>query len=166
MHPVFFDDILDTVRQTAPFIETLVLRPEVSNNDLIRLRWRQIGQDELLDVNDLSDGTLRFIALSALLLQPEPPSTIVLDEPELSLDPAALAQLACLVHQAAPEVQIIAATQSPTFASWFSWEDFIVIDREQDESRFRRLAQDEVKPWLGKLTMGEMWEMNIIGGRP
>jgi predicted ATPase len=165
-HPSTFLMLLEVVRQVAPFLGTFVLRPEALNKDLIRLRWRHIGHDELFDVSDLSDGTLRFIALAAVLLQPEPPSTIVLDEPELGLHPSAIAQLAALMHQAAPNVQIIAATQSPTLANHFGWADFIVVDREEDASRFRRLTEDEVKPWMDDFAMGEIWEKNLIGGRP
>jgi predicted ATPase len=165
-HPENFAAVLDTVRQIASFLSGFVLRPEALNPNLIRLRWRHVGHDELFDVSDLSDGTLRFIALTALLLQPDPPSTIVLDEPELGLHPAAIAQLAALMHQVAPEVQIIAATQSPTFANHFGWEDFIVADRHDDASRFRRLREDEVRAWMDDYAMGEIWEKNLIGGRP
>ena len=165
-NPDTFSRVLDTIRQVAPFIGTFVLRPEALNKNLIRLRWRHVGHDELFDVSDLSDGTLRFIALAALLLQPEPPSTIVLDEPELGLHPSAIALLAALMHQAAPKVQIIAATQSPTLANHFNWEDFIVVDRVDDASRFRRLTEEEVKPWMDEFGMGEIWERNIIGGLP
>ena len=165
-HRSTFGTLLDTVRMIAPFLGTFVLRPEALNKDLIRLRWRHVGRDELFDVSDLSDGTLRFIALAALLLQPEPPSTIVLDEPELGLHPAAIGLLAALMHQAAPNVQIIAATQSPALVNHFGWEDFIVVDRLADASRFRRLTEDEVRPWMEDFAMGEIWEKNIIGGRP
>ena len=166
LHPRDFTFLVDTVRQVAPFIGTFVLRPEALNQDLIRLRWRHVGRDELFDVSDLSDGTLRFVALAALLLQPDPPSTIVLDEPELGLHPAAIAQLAALMHQVVPRVQIIAATQSPTFANQFGWEDFIVADRQDMASRFRRLSEAEVAPWMDDFGMGEIWEKNLIGGRP
>lgn len=165
-HPDTFTAVLDTVRQVAPFFGTLVLRPEALNPNLIRLRWRHIGHDELFDVSDLSDGTLRFLALTALLLQPEPPSTIVLDEPELGLHPAAIAQLAALMHQVAPQVQIIAATQSPTFANHFGWQDFIIADRHENASRFRRLQEEEVRAWMDDYAMGEIWEKNLIGGNP
>jgi predicted ATPase len=165
-HPSTFEMLLDTIRQIAPFLGTLVLRPEALNKDLIRLRWRHVGRDEVFDVSDLSDGTLRFIALAGLLLQPEPPSTIVLDEPELGLHPSAIAQLAALMHQAAPTVQIIAATQSPTLANHFGWADLIVADRYENESRFRRLTEDEVKFWMDDFAMGEIWEKNLIGARP
>ena len=165
-HPSTFGMLLDTNRQISPFLGTFVLRPEALNKDLIRLRWRHVGRDEVFDVSDLSDGTLRFIALSALLLQPDPPSTIVLDEPELGLHPAAISQLAALMHQAAPNVQIIAATQSSSLANHFGWADFIVVDRDQDASRFRRLTEDEVRPWMDDFAMGEIWEKNLVGGRP
>jgi len=165
-HPATFGMFLDTVQLVAPFLGAFVLRPEALNTDLIRLRWRHVGRDELFDVSDLSDGTLRFIALAALLLQPDPPSTIVLDEPELGLHPAAIGLLAALMHQAAPNVQIIAATQSPTLINHFGWEDFIVVDRIEDSSRFRRLTEGEVKPWMEDFAMGDIWEKNIVGGRP
>lgn len=165
-HAAVFTFFLDVVRQVAPFVGTLVLQPEALNRDLIRLRWRHVGRDELFDVNDLSDGTLRFVALAALLLQPEPPSTIVLDEPELGLHPAAIMQLAALMHQVSPQVQIIAATQSPTFANQFGWQDFIVADRVDMTSRFRRLSESDVAPWMDDFAMGEIWEKNLIGGRP
>jgi predicted ATPase len=164
--PEVLQRVLDTVRQVAPFIGTFVLRPEALNPNLIRLRWRHVGHDELFDVNDLSDGTLRFIALTALLLQPEPPWTIVLDEPELGLHPAAITQLGAVIHQVSSEVQIIAATQSPTFVNQFTWEDMIVVDRKDDASTFCRLTEEDVKPWMDDFSMGEIWEKNIIGGRP
>lgn len=165
-YPDTLDMVLDTVQHVAPFFGSFVLRPEALNKELIRLRWRHVGRDDLFDVSDLSDGTLRFIALTALLLQPDPPSTIVLDEPELGLHPAAIGQLAALMHQVAPQVQIIAATQSPTFANHFGWEDFIVVDRQNDASRFRRLTEAEVAPWAEDFGMGDIWEKNLIGGRP
>lgn len=165
-HPDRLDMLLDTVRLVAPFFGGFVLRPDALNKDLIRLRWRHQGRDNLFDVADMSDGTLRFIALAALLLQPVPPETIVLDEPELGLHPAAITQLAALMQQVSAEVQIIAATQSPTFANHFGWQDFIVVDRVDDASRFRRLTEEEVAPWAAEFGMGEAWEKNLIGGRP
>ncbi|MGP9820181.1 AAA family ATPase [Salinarimonas sp. NSM] len=154
------------LRRVAPFFGGFVLRPEALNPDTIRLRWRHRGRDPLFDVSDLSDGTLRFVALAALLLQPDPPSTIVLDEPELGLHPAALAELAALMHEVAPRVQIIAATQSPTFANHFGWRDVIMVDRVKDASTFRRLTEAEVAPWASDHGIGDLWERNLIGGRP
>lgn len=161
-----FEMIVDAIRQVAPFVGGLVLRPEALNDDLVRLRWRHVGRDELFDVSDLSDGTLRFIALAALLMQPDPPPTIILDEPELGLHPAAIAHLAAIMHQITPDVQIIAATQSPAFANNFHWQDFVVVDRRDGASVFRRLTEEEVRPWMSEFAMGDIWDKNLIGGRP
>ncbi len=165
-HPGHLDCIEKAVRSIAPFFQRFLLKPDPDTERYIRLRWHHVGAEEAFDVSDLSDGTLRFIALAALLLQPNPPPTIIIDEPELGLHPAAIAQLAAMMHQVAPEVQIIAATQSPTFASYFGWQDFIVVERENDASTFRRLTEEEVKPWLDEFSMGAIWEMNLIGGQP
>lgn len=164
--PAVLAAVTDTLRRVAPFFGGFVLRPEALNLDTIRLRWRHRGRDPLFDVSDLSDGTLRFVALAALLLQPDPPSTIVLDEPELGLHPAALAEIAALMHEVAPRVQIIAATQSPTFANHFGWRDAIMVDRVEDASSFRRLTEAEVAPWAADYGIGDMWERNLVGGRP
>ena len=84
----------------------------------------------------------------------------------LGLHPAAIAQLAAIMHQVAPDVQIVAATQSPTLANQFGWQDFIVADRRAGASSFRRLSETEVVPWMEDFAMGEIWEKNLIGGRP
>lgn len=171
-HPETLEEIEDTVRRIAPFFGRFILKPEPLNRDLIRLRWRHRGIEEPFDVSDFSDGTLRFIALVALLLQPEPPDstqsnrTVVLDEPELGLHPAALALLASVMHSVKDRVQIICSTQSVTFANQFSWQDIIVADRSGEASTFRRLEEKEVKAWMDEYSMGEAWEKNLIGGRP
>ncbi len=165
-YPEVIDRLEKVVKSVAPFFQRFWLKQEPDGGDNINLRWLHVGVEELFAVDDLSDGTLRFIALAALLLQPNPPPTIIIDEPELGLHPAAIAQLAAMIHQVSPEVQIIAATQSPTFASYFSWQDFIVVERKDEASTFRRLTEEEVKPWLDEFSMGAIWEMNLIGGQP
>ncbi len=165
-YPASLDRIEAAVRSIAPFFRSFLLKPDPLNERYIRLRWRHVGAEQAFDVADLSDGMLRFIALATLLLQPNPPPTIIIDEPELGLHPAAIAQLAAMIHQISPNVQIIAATQSPTFANYFSWQDFIVVERENEASTFRRLKEEEVKPWLDEFAMGAIWEMNLIGGQP
>ncbi len=165
-HREAFNDIVDLVRRAAPFLGSFLLRPDPRNPGVIRLRWRHVGRDELFDVSDLSDGTLRFVALMALLLQPDPPRTIILDEPELGLHPAAIELLASVMHQVAGSAQIIAATQSPTFAAWFRWDEFVIVDRVDEASEFRRLELSEVAAWMDEFSMGDIWMKNLIGGRP
>jgi predicted ATPase len=167
-----------TVQRIFPRFNDFALRPNPHNEDTIRLEWREKGSDYRFQPHQLSDGTLRFICLATLLLQPNPPTTIIVDEPELGLHPRALGVLAGLVRSAAAKSQVIMTTQSVTLLNQFSPEDVVVIDREEDtdngavgESRaksvFRRLSDDEeLDAWLEDYTIGELWEMNRIGGRP
>lgn len=166
-HPEVLQEIEDLVGRIAPFFSRFVLRPDPLKPDQIRLRWRHRRVDgDVMDVAALSDGTLRFIALATLMLQPEPPSTVVVDEPELGLHPSALGLLASIIHSVAHQVQVICSTQSATFADQFSWSDLIVADCVDDESRFRRLAETDVAAWLDEFSLGEIWEKNLIGGQP
>ncbi len=167
-HPESYNLIRKTVQQTAPFFDDFVLEPQELNRRMILLEWRHQGSDAYFDAASLSDGTLRFIALTTLLLQPEHirPSVILLDEPELGLHPYAITLLASLVHHAATQSQIIMATQSPTLLDHFEPEDVVVANRVGGEARFERLDAQRLAIWLEDYSLGELWEKNEIGGRP
>jgi energy-coupling factor transporter ATP-binding protein EcfA2 len=96
---------------------------------VIQLEWRHRSDPNYFDAHSLSDGTLRFMCLAALLLQPTKPSLIVIDEPELGLHPAAIVQLAALLRLASHDCQVIIATQSVTLLDQFASEDVIVVER-------------------------------------
>ncbi|MCS6872543.1 MAG: AAA family ATPase [Anaerolineae bacterium] len=132
----------------------------------MRLAWRQRGTDAYFDVHSLSDGTLRFISLAALLLQPEPPSLILIDEPELSLHPAALEVLAGMLHSTATRAQLIVATQSVGLVNQCAPEDVLVVEQAEGESRFVRLEIDRLTVWLDEYGVGDLWQKNLVGGRP
>ena len=161
-----YQEIVQTITRAAPFFHDFILEPEPENNDFIRLRWKHVGTDAYFDAHDLSDGTLRFICLATVLLQPNPPTTILLDEPELGLHPYAVELLAGMMRSAAARTQVIAATQSVTLANQFGPEDLIVVDRVDNASVFRRLKEDEVADWLDQYRMGDLWQKNLIGGTP
>ncbi|MDM8551987.1 AAA family ATPase [Desulfobacterales bacterium HSG2] len=116
--------------------------------------------------SQLSDGTLRFICLATALLQPDPPTAMFFDEPELGLHPEAIRILAGLLRQAESRTQIIAATQSATFLNYFRPEDVIVTDRENGESVFRRLSSENLNEWLDEYSLGELWQKNVFEGGP
>lgn len=160
--------IVLTIRRVAPFFKDFVLEPEDSAGRFVRLRWSHLGSDDVYDANDFSDGTLRFICLATLLLQPEPPGIIILDEPELGLHPFALKILAGLVRSLSARSQIIVSTQSVTFANQFAPEDMAVVDRVDEASRLRRLYPHELDAWLEDFEygVGDLWEKNVIGGTP
>ncbi len=90
----------------------------------------------------------------------------MLDEPELGLHPYAVVVLADLLRSAAERTQIIVSTQSVTLVNQLSPEDVIVVDRLGGESIFRHLSEDEISSWLDDYALGDLWEKNVIGGRP
>ncbi|QBS43728.1 AAA family ATPase [Nocardia sp. CS682] len=156
--------IVGAIRLVAPFFRDFVLQPE--NNDRIRLRWQLQGSDAVFSANQMSDGTLRFVCLATLLLQPELPALVVLDEPELGLHPFAIVQLANLLRQAASRSQVLIATQSVTLMNQFEVDDLIVVERRAGGSTFSRPDAAELEAWLAEYSLGELWEKNLLGGRP
>ena len=167
-HENSYTQIQRTVHLAAPFFDNFILRPLALNEDKIRLEWRHVGSDAYFDAASLSDGTLRFIALTTLLLQPVSlrPNLILLDEPELGLHPYAITLLASLLKQAAVESQVIIATQSPTLVDHFNPEDVLVAERVNGATELRRLDGEALRVWLEDYSLGQLWEKNELGGRP
>lgn len=162
-----YDRIISTVQRIAPFFEDFVLEPMVPGSESIRLRWRQRGLDRVFTAGQLSDGTLRFICLATLLLTEDRPATIVLDEPELGLHPAAIHLLAALVRSAATDGhRVLMATQSVPLLSEFSLEEVAVVDRIDGATTVSRPNRDELQDFLQDYSLGSMWEMNLLHGRP
>ena len=161
-----YQQIVEIVRLAAPFFDDFVLRPSPFDESRIRLEWAEKSSESVFGANDLSDGTLRFMCLASALLQPVPPATILIDEPELGLHPYAITLLASLIRVASRRMQVIVSTQSVPLVNQFSTEDLIVVDREEGQSTFRRLANDHLTSWLDDYGLGDLWEKNVIGGRP
>ena len=160
--------IRDTVHQVAPFFNDFQLEPTRLNESKIRLEWLHEGTDDYFDVSSFSDGTLRFIALATLLLQPPElrPSVILIDEPELGMHPYAITLLASLIKQASTTSQVIVSTQSSLLLDHFEPEDVLVADRVNGATELRRLDSEELGDWLEDYSIGQLWEKNEIGGRP
>lgn len=170
-HTSSYEKIRDVVRLAAPFFDDFQLRPVPSNPEAIQLEWRQRGSDYPLLASQLSDGTLRFICLATALLQPSPPRTMLFDEPELGLHPYALSLLGGMIQKSVapwgtPQNQIIISTQSALLLNEFTPGDIIVVQRAEDQSEFRRLDPEELSGWLTDYTLGELWQKNLLGGRP
>ena len=167
-HSFSYEQIRRTVGLVAPFFDDFELAPQALNPDTILLEWRHKGSDAYFNAASLSDGTLRFIALATLLLQPDSlrPSVILMDEPELGLHPYAVTMLAAMVKKAAVYGQVIMATQSPTLLDHFEPEDVIVANRVNGEARFERLDAERLEVWLEDYSLGQLWETNELGGRP
>ncbi len=130
----------------------------------VKLDWQQKGSDFPMQPYHLSDGSIRFICLATALLNPVPPSVIVIDEPELGLHPEAIRILGELIRDAAKRTQIIVATQSPLLLDQFSIEDIVVVNRREGQSVFERLHLADFDEWLENYSVGELWSRNIIAG--
>ncbi|WMX16038.1 AAA family ATPase [Aureispira sp. CCB-E] len=165
-HPKSFKFITRTVQSIAPFFKGFSLEPDELSPDMIELVWEEKGSDMYLNAQNLSDGTIRFIALATLLLQPEPPSTIIIDEPELGLHPFAINKLAGLIKKASVKSQIILSTQSVNLVSNFEPESVITVDRADGQSVFKRLDSQDLKNWLEDYSLGDLWTKSVIGGQP
>lgn len=165
-HPKNLKKIEMAVRSVAPFFGGFTLAPDRINEDFIRLEWTEKGVDKYFNAAHLSDGTLRFMALATLLLQPEPPKVIIIDEPELGLHPFAINKLAGLIKKATVHSQIIISTQSTNLVNNFAPEDIITVDRKDGQSVFNRHETADLKDWLENYTISDLWEKNVIGGRP
>ena len=167
-HQDTYEQIRDTVRLVTPFFNDFKFRPKTSNGDeSIQLEWTQKNSnDHLFHVSQFSDGTLRFIALATALLQPNPPSTIIIDEPELGLHPFAIDILAELIEAASKHTQVIISTQSPALVDCFAAENIIVVNRKDGASCFERLDEKNLSSWLEDYSLGELWRKNVIDGGP
>jgi predicted ATPase len=170
-HPSEYGLIRGAVQRVAPFFDDFNLAPLRLNEDKIRLEWKHVGSDQYFDASSLSDGSLRFIALATLLLQPRQfqPSVILIDEPELGLHPSAVGILASLVKSACKGFspsQVVLSTQSPQLLDYFEPDDVLVADRVDGGTTLSRLASGPLESWLAEYSLGQLWEKNELGGRP
>lgn len=165
--PSHYASIVSTIRMVAPFFGDFVHRSDVGER--VELEWREVDDpDTPRGPRQLSDGTLRFICLATLLLQPPllQPDAIIVDEPELGLHPYALAVLGSLLRQASEHKQIIVSTQSVELVNQFEPKDVIVTERHEGGSVLRRPDGEQLKEWLEEYSLGDLWKMNVVGGRP
>ena len=166
----YYNRIVRYIRQVMPQFGDFILEPSVIDSDYISLDWREKESDHVFSVNQISDGSLRFMALATLLLQPikTMPSIIVIDEPELGLHPSAISALAGMIKKASENAQVVLATQSPRLLDEFSADKVVVVERDEihNTSVFRKLSSEQLKEWEEEFTMSELWDKNVIGGRP
>lgn len=164
----YYERIVRYIRMVLPQFFDFVLEPDSNGN--LPLNWRQEGAEEILGPHQFSDGALRFVALTTLLLQPArtAPMTIILDEPEIGLHPYAISLLAKEIRMASKTSQIIVSTQSPLLLNEFSCEDIITAEYDSinQKSTLRRYKETDLREWLEEYTLGELWQKNVLGGLP
>lgn len=165
-YPDNYQAIVKAIQSVAPYFEDFKLKPNPLNESSIRLEWKEKGSNEYFNANSFSDGTLRFICLATVLLQPNAPTTIIIDEPELGLHPYAITVLGGLIKKAQKNHQLIISTQSIPLINEFSVNDIITVERKENASIFNRHNEQDLLEWLSEYSVGELWEKNILGGRP
>lgn len=163
-----YDRVTSYVREVIPQFDDFYLEPA---GRFISLRWKDTSaNDYVFDAHQFSDGSIRFIALATLLLQPQctMPSVIILDEPELGLHPFAITKLAEMIRDASIHSQVIIASQSKDLVDHFDIGDISIVEMEEKSlcTSVRKLSDDEYKLWLEHYTVSELWDKNVIGGRP
>ena len=167
-YPESYGRIVTYVQEVVPQFRDFYLEPE---RGYISLKWTDDSpNDYILSSDQFSDGSIRFIALATLLLQPEEtmPFVVIVDEPELGLHPYAIDQLTEMIKDASRHAQIIIATQSPAILDGFSADCVTVVERDPatGSTEAKKLSEDEYREWLGEYTLSELWNKNVIGGRP
>lgn len=163
---IVYNRIIDVIQSIAPYFSDFYFH--VSDADTVRLQWTDKFSSNVYGPTDLSDGTIRFIALATLFLQPMPPRVIIIDEPELGLHPMAIQKLSGLIKSvSAIGTQVIIATQSADLITNFDAEDIITVDQIGGVSVMKRLNSNDLTSWLEDYTLGDLWKQNIIkGGYP
>ena len=164
-HPKRFKRLENTIKLIAPFIDHFLLEPSRLDENQIELRWVETGDPESsFSAYQLSDGTIRFVALATLLLQPDLPEIIVIDEPELGLHPKAISILAGLIKSVSSQAQIMISTQSVNLVNEFLPEEIITVEREKGkyQTQLKRLDAGLLKNWLEDYSIGDLWERNIL----
>ena len=161
----FYTRIIKYIRLVLPFFDDFELYEEFGQ---ILLRWKEKGTNKVFNAGQASDGMLRTIALISLLAQnpKDLPAVLFLDEPELGLHPSAIDAVAGLIKAASTHCQVFIATQSISLVNNFELEDLVVIDRKQRSSEYHRPNSENLKAYLEEFSTGQIWEKNIIGGRP
>ena len=167
----YYKRIVEHIRFVMPQFQDFVLEPQAQNGHFIRLRWiAKNNPDYIMGPEQLSDGTIRFMALATLFLQPPEllPNVIIIDEPELGLHPQAVDLLARMMHDVSQYCQVIVATQSARLLDSFSPENIIIAEYDaiNASSTYRHLSTAELSDWLEEYSLSQLWEKNIIGGQP
>jgi len=165
--PKDYDKIVEYVRTIVPKFKDFYLEPNAAGK--ILLKWVDTStSDYVFSPSQLSDGSIRFIALATLLLQPRSimPHMIIIDEPELGLHPYAMGQLAAMIKEASCYAQIIVATQSPMLLDQFDVSEIAITETVGNHTEIKRLNGEYLSEWLKEYTLSELWEKNIFGDRP
>jgi len=134
----------------------------------VALRWQSKHSDKTYSAHLTSDGSLRFFALVTLLNLPDEmlPDVLLLDEPELGLHPLAITLVGGMIQALTDSKQVIVATQSSLLVDAFELDEVFVLEIQEGRTQLHRPPVDKLQIWLQKFTVGQLWQKNLLGGRP
>ena len=161
-----YEMICSHIGRILPGFDRFVIEEDYNK---VLLRWKAKWTDKTFGPHLTSDGSLRFFALVTLLnLPPEIlPDVILLDEPELGLHPAAITLIGGMIKALSQERQVIVATQSPLLVNAFDLDEVVALELQNGRTEFRKLKEDDYRVWLeDNFTPGDLWQKNLLGGRP
>ncbi|MBF0319051.1 MAG: AAA family ATPase [Nitrospirae bacterium] len=169
----YYKRIVSRINAIFPQFDDFVLEPigkEKVAQFQTKLKWKVKNSDHIFAPFQISDGSLRFMALATLLLQPPHwlPPVIIIDEPELGLHPTAISDLAGMVKSASRHAQVIIATQSARLLDEFEPNQIVVVEYVDRHKRTEFIKQNkyELAEWLDRYTLSELWDKNVLGGKP
>ena len=131
----------------------------------VQIFIRETGLIQPIPATRLSDGTLRYLFLIALLLDPTPPPLICIEEPEIGLHPDILPAIAEMLIEASQRTQLIVTTHSDALVSALSPESVLICDRDDRGSHLNRLDGDRLKKWLENYSLGDLWRQGILNSQ-
>lgn len=162
-HPERFHIIEDTLSAAFPDFERIGFPPVAAG--VLAMTWKDKSFDKPMYMNQLSEGTLRFLWLTSLLQSPDLPAITMIDEPEVSLHPELLSLLAQLLREASERSQVFVATHSDRLIRFLKPSEVLVMDSEDGYAKMTRADSMDIEHWLEDYSLDEVWQMGQIGGR-
>ena len=160
-----YDYICRLIQRVLPNFDRFAIEESYGK---VMLRWKAKGSDKTMGAHLTSDGTLRFFALVTLLNLPPGmlPNIILLDEPELGLHPSAISLIGAMIKVMSQQRQVIVATQSPLMVDEFAPSEIFVTSLKEEQTVITRQDEEYLSVWLEEYSTGELWQKNVLGGRP
>ena len=160
-----YELILRHIRRVLPGFDRFQIEEQ---HRKVALRWSSRHSDKTYGAHLTSDGSLRFFALATLLNLPAEmlPDVLLLDEPELGLHPKAIALIGDMIGAMAEDRQVIVATQSPLLVDHFELNQVFVLELDDGRTKLHQPDAEGLQRWLDDFSVGELWQKNLLGGRP
>jgi predicted ATPase len=159
-----FDTVVDSLQSAFPDFEELNFPPVAAG--MLAMTWKDRKFSKPIYMNELSEGTLRFLWFVSLLQSPDLSTVTMIDEPEVSLHPELLSLLADLMREASKRTQLIVATHSDRFIRFLRPEEMVVMDINEDGGAAATWADSlDLDRWLAEYSLDEVWRMGRMGGR-